>query len=101
MTGVQTCALPILTRQIRQVWGEAQQQAAAHEVARLELEMARRALDTVLAQYEGGRVNRLAVEQARGEENRSWIGFLDSSYQTEKARLELLRLSGEIRNVFH
>jgi outer membrane protein len=90
-----------IARQIRQIWADSQQQSAAREVARLELEVARRSLDAVLAQFEDGRVNRLVVEQARSQENKSWISFLDASYQTEKARLELLRLSGEIRNVFH
>lgn len=90
-----------IARQIRQIWADTQQQSAAREVARLELEVARRSLDAVLAQYEDGRINRLVVEQARSAENQSWVGFLDASYQTEKARLELLRLSGEIRNVFH
>jgi outer membrane protein len=90
-----------IARQIRQVWADSQQQSAAQDVAKLELEVARRSLDAVLGQFEEGRVNRLAVEQARSEENQKWIGFLDASYQSEKTRLELLRLSGEIRNVFH
>jgi outer membrane protein TolC len=70
-------------------------------VAKLELEVARRSLDAVLARYEDGRVNRLAVEQARVEEDESWVNFFQAGYQAEKARLELLRLSGEIRNVFN
>ncbi len=90
-----------IARQIRQVWGEVERQAAAQEVAKLELEVARRSLDVVLAQFEDGRVNRLAVEQARSQENQSWVGFFQANYQAEKARLELLRLSGEIRAVFH
>ncbi|MBI2816844.1 MAG: TolC family protein [Acidobacteria bacterium] len=89
-----------IARQIRQIWADAQQQSASREVARLELELSRRSLDVVLAQFEEGRVNRLSVEHARGDENQKWITFLDASYQSEKARLELLRLSGEIRNVF-
>lgn len=90
-----------ITRQIRQMWADAQQQAAARDVARLELELARKTVDVTLAQFEEGRINRLGVEQSRGDENQKWISFLDASYQSEKARLELLRLSGEIRNVFH
>jgi outer membrane protein TolC len=90
-----------IARQIRLVWGEVEQQSAAQEVAKLELEVARRSLDQVLAQFEDGRVNRLAVEQARSQENQSWVGFFQTNYQAEKARLELLRLSGEIRTAFH
>ncbi len=90
-----------IARQVRQTWAEVQQQSAVEEVARLELEVARRSADAVLAQYQDGRVNRLAVEQARSDENQKWVDFLDAGYQAEKARLELLRISGEIRAAFH
>jgi outer membrane protein TolC len=86
-----------VARQVRELWGMVQQQSSAREVARLELDVARKALDAVLAQYEEGRVNRLAVEQARAEENRMWLSLLDADYDAERARLELLRLTGEIR----
>lgn len=87
-------------RQVRELWGAAQQQTAAREVVRLELDLARGSLDAVLAQYDEGRVNRLAVEQARQEEDRAWVSLLDADYQTEKARLELLRLAGAVRTAF-
>jgi outer membrane protein TolC len=90
-----------IERQVRELWGAVQQQSSAREVARLELDLARRALDAVLAQYEEGRVNRLAVEQARAEENRNWIALLNADYDAERARLELLRLTGEIRAALH
>jgi outer membrane protein TolC len=82
---------------VRELWSAAQQQSSAREVSRLELELARRSLDAVLAQYEEGKVSRLVVEQARAEENRAWITMLEADYQSERARLELLRLTGEIR----
>jgi outer membrane protein TolC len=87
----------VIERQVRELWGAVQQQTSAREVARLELDLARKALDAVLAQYEEGRVNRLSVEQARAEENRNWLTLLDADYEAERARLELLRLTGEIR----
>ena len=89
-----------VARQVRELWGTAQEQAAALEVARLELELSRRSLDVVLSRFQDGRVNRLAVEQARSEEDDKWVNFFDVGYQAEKARLELLRLSGAIRSVF-
>ena len=82
---------------VREMWAAAQQQSSAREVSRLELELARRSLDAVLAQYEEGKVNRLVVEQARAEENRAWISLFETDYQSERARLELLRITGEIR----
>jgi outer membrane protein TolC len=91
-------AAAAIARQVRELWATAQQQSASREVVRLELELARSSLDAVLAQYDEGRVNRLAVEQARQEENRAWVNLLMTDYESEKARLELLRLTGDIRN---
>ena len=89
-----------VSMQVRRMVGEMQQQSAAQEVARLELELARRSLDVVLAQYQDGRINRLAVEQARIEEDERWVDFFQAGYLEEKARLEMLRISGEVRSVF-
>ena len=85
---------------IRELWAEREQQAAAREVARLELEFARRSVEVALAQFEEGRANRLAVEQARIEEAVRWVGLYQAEYRAEAARVELLRVTGEIRNVF-
>ena len=87
----------IVSRQVREMWGAIQQQAAVRTVRRLELELARKTLDAVLAQYEEGRVNRLIVEQSRVEENRAWVNLLNADFDAERARLELWRLTGEIR----
>ena len=89
-----------VAQQVRQLWANREQQAAAREVARLELELARRSVEVVLAQFEEGRANRLAVEQARIEEAVRWVGLYQAEYRTEAARVELLRVTGEIRNVF-
>jgi outer membrane protein TolC len=89
-----------ISRQVRELWGAVEQQSSAREVTRLELDLARKSLDAVLAQYDEGKVNRLMVEQARVEENRAWVNLLDADYQSEKARLELLRLTGEIQAAF-
>ena len=87
----------VVSRQVREMWGAIQQQASARDVRRLELELARKSLDAVLAQYEEGRVNRLLVEQSRVEENRAWVNLLNADFEAERARLELWRLTGEIR----
>jgi len=89
-----------VARQVRELWGAIQQQSTAREVTRLELELARRSLDAVLAQYEEGKINRLVVEQARAEENRAWVNLLNTDYEAGRARLGLLRLTGEIRAAF-
>ena len=48
----------VIAQQIRQLWANTEQQAAAREVARLELELSRRSVEVVLAQFEEGRSNR-------------------------------------------
>ena len=89
-----------IAQRVRELWAEAQQQGAAREVARLELEFARRSVEAALARFEEGRANRLAVEQARVEESRAWVNWFQAQYRAEAARVELLRVTGEIRAVF-
>ncbi|MBI3934101.1 MAG: TolC family protein [Acidobacteria bacterium] len=89
-----------ISRRVRELWGAIPQQSAAREVTRLELELARKSLDAVLAQYEEGKINRLTVEQARVQENRAWVNLLNTDYETEKTRLGLMQLTGEIRTSF-
>jgi len=89
-----------IAQQVRQLWADRQQQDAAREVARLELELARRSVEVALAQFEEGRANRLAVEQARIEEAARWVSLYLAEYRAEAARVELLRVTGEIRSVF-
>ena len=84
---------------VRELWGQTQQQAAAREVARLELDFARKSLDATLALYEEGRVSQLAVEQARAEETRSQVSLLEAEYQASRTRLALLRITGQVRSV--
>ena len=89
-----------VAQQVRQLWADREQQAAAREVARLELELARRSVEVVLAQFEEGRANRLSVELARIEEAVRWVALYQAEYRAEAARVELLRVTGEIRSVF-
>lgn len=86
-----------IAQQVRTLAATISQNQEAREVARLELDVARKSLDLVLAQYKEGKVSRLAVEQARVEENRAWVSLFDAEYQTEGAKLELLKLTGELQ----
>ena len=65
-------------------------------VARLELEYARETLDVMLARFEEGRVALDEVERARAREAQAWEGFYDASYALRKAKLNLLRRTGEL-----
>ena len=68
----------------------------AAEVARLDLEVAREQLSVYLAQMQEGRAGLRQVEEARILENDKWIAFYDAQYAMEKARWNVLRLTGDL-----
>ncbi len=70
-------------------------EGAAH-VAQLDLEVAREQLSIDLAQMQEGRLGMRDVEQARVVENEKWIAFYDAQYTLEKARWNVLRLTGRL-----
>jgi outer membrane protein TolC len=69
---------------------------ASAEVARLDLEVAREQLSVNLAQMQEGRAALRQVEESRVIENDKWIAFYDAQYSIERARWNLLRLTGEL-----
>lgn len=69
----------------------------ARQVAQADLELAREQLSVLLAQMNEGRATLRQVEEARFGENEKWIAFYDAQFSTERARLELLRQTGELR----
>jgi outer membrane protein len=71
-----------------------EQAKSAQEVARLDLEVAREQVSILLAQMQEGRAGLRQVEEARSAETDKWIGFYDAAAGLEKARLNLLRLTG-------
>jgi outer membrane protein TolC len=79
---------------IQQAFRDEKKAATSAEVARLDLEVAREQLSVVLAQMQEGRSPLRQVEEARVLENDKWIAFYDAQYGVEKARWNLLRLSG-------
>ena len=65
-------------------------------MARLDLEVAREQLSVDLAQIQEGRVTMRQVEEARVLESQKWIAFYDAQYALEKARWNVLRLTGDL-----
>ncbi len=65
-------------------------------VAQLDLEVSREQLSVDLAQMQEGRLGLRDVEQARVIENEKWIAFYDAQYTVEKARWNVLRLTGRL-----
>ncbi len=70
-------------------------EGAAH-VAQLDLDVAREQLSVDLSQMQEGRLGMRDVEQARVVENEKWIAFFNAQYTVEKARWNVLRLTGRL-----
>jgi outer membrane protein TolC len=66
------------------------------EVARLDLDVAREQLSVNLAQMQEGRATLRQVEESRIVENDKWIAFYDAQYGIERARWNVLRLTGQL-----
>jgi outer membrane protein TolC len=81
---------------LQQSFREVNKAAGAADVARLDLEVAREQLSVNLAQMQEGRLTLREVEQARVVENQKWIAFYDAQYSVEKARWNVLRLTGAL-----
>jgi outer membrane protein len=83
-----------LISDIQQSYREMKKTSTTADVARLDLEVAREQLSVLLAQVQEGRATLRQVEESRMAENDKWMAFYDSMYSVEKARWNLLRLSG-------
>jgi outer membrane protein TolC len=75
---------------------QVQQAEGTMKLARMELDFARESLTVQMALLDEGRVDLDAVERARVEENQAWGAFYDSQYDLQKAKLNLLRQTGEL-----
>jgi len=81
---------------LQQAFRDVHKADGAANLARLDLDVAREQLSVDLAQMEEGRLALRDVEQARVTENQKWIAFYDAQYALEKARWNLLRLTGTL-----
>jgi len=85
-----------LAADVQQAFRDAKKAESAAEVARLDLEVAREQLSVNLAQMQEGRLPLREVEEARVIENQKWVAFFDAQYALERARWNVLRLTGEL-----
>lgn len=85
-----------LSADLQQAFRDTRKAQTAAEVARLDLEVAREQLSVDLAQMQEGRLALRDVEEARIVENRKWIAFYDAQYTVERARWNVLRLTGDL-----
>lgn len=81
---------------LQQSFREVRKAETASEVARLDLEVAREQLSVNLAQMQEGRLSLRQVEESRILENQKWIAFYEAQYVVEKARWNVLRLTGDL-----
>jgi outer membrane protein len=72
---------------------------AVREVARLELQLAQENLRMRQEGFQAERVNLRDVELARVDESERWVAFLEADYESQRAQLELLKTTGQLRRV--
>ena len=85
-----------LAADLQQGFRDVRKSSAAAEVARLDLDVAREQVSVNLALLQEGRLTMRQIEEARMLENQKWIAFYDAQYAVEKARWNVLRLTGEL-----
>jgi outer membrane protein TolC len=81
---------------LQQSFRDAARSQSASEVARLDLEVAREQVSVDLAQIQEGRLPMRELDEARVLENSKWIALYDAQYALEKARWNVLRLTGQL-----
>lgn len=86
-----------ITLEVHQSYLEIRKADAAKELAQADLDLARSQLSVVLAQMNEGRASLRQVEEARFNEDEKWIAFYDAQFNAERARLNVLRETGELR----
>lgn len=85
-----------ITSDLQQSYRDVAKAQSASEVARLDLDVAREQISVDLAQLQEGRLAMSVLEQARVTENAKWIALYDARYTLEKARWNVLRLTGQL-----
>ncbi|MEX2302872.1 MAG: TolC family protein [Bryobacterales bacterium] len=78
------------------LYQQVEQAEGMMKVARMELDFARESLSVEMARMDEGRADLETVERARNGENEAWEAFYDSQYTVQKAKLNLLRQTGEL-----
>jgi outer membrane protein TolC len=86
------------TRRSYQVWQNAR---SMRDLARMQLDLAREELTVLLAQNGEGRVPLSKVEQARLEESNKWMVFYEADVQEVRAKLAILRQTGNLLAAVH
>jgi outer membrane protein TolC len=86
-----------ISLEIHQSYLDIRKADVARELAQADLDLARSQLSIVLAQMSEGRASLRQVEEARFAEDEKWIAFYDAQFNSERARWNVLRETGELR----
>lgn len=81
---------------VHQSFQDIQKADTSRDVSRADLDVTRDSLSILLSQFGEGRASLRQVEEARFQEDEKWIAFYDAQFAAERARLNLLRLTGEL-----
>jgi outer membrane protein len=90
-----------LSLDMHQSYQDIEKSELARQVAQADLDLARSQLSILLAQMNEGRASLRQVEEARFVENEKWIAFYDAQFNSERARLNVLRQTGELQAELH
>lgn len=81
---------------LHQSYQDIQKTDIAKQLAQADLDLARSQLSVLLAQMSEGRASLRQVEEARFTEDEKWIAFYDAQFSSERARLNVLRQTGDL-----
>ena len=86
-----------ITADLRRAYQEIRKADSARELAQADLDLAREQVSLDLAQYNEGRLPMATLEQARAMENDKYLVLYQAQNTTERARLNLLHLTGTLQ----
>lgn len=85
-----------ITADLRRAYEEVKSAESSRELAKDDLDLTREQLDLDLAEYEEGRMPLATVETQRALENEKFLAYYVSRQTAERARLNILRLTGTL-----
>lgn len=86
-----------ITADLRRAFQEVKKADSSHDLAQADLDLAREQVSEDLAQYNEGRLPMATLEQARATENDKYVTLYEAQNTTERARLNLLHLTGTLQ----
>jgi len=81
---------------VHQAYQDMEKAEMAKEVTQADLDFARESLSVLLTQMSEGRASLRQVEEARIVENEKWLAFYDAQSAAERARLSVLKETGQL-----